>query len=1028
MFYPKNKEESLSLELFKNPTSEYRGAPFWAWNCKLEKDELLRQIDVFKKMGFGGFHMHVRTGLETEYLSDEFMDYIKACVKKAKDNNMLSYLYDEDRWPSGAAGGIVTKENDEYRQRMLRITTVPYTSKKLGVVAGHEGSNARTEDGELITCFDIVLDQDGYLKSYNQIGFDDISDGTKWYVYLDKSPKTTWFNNQSYIDTLNKDAMDRFIEITYETYLKNCGKDFGKTIPSIFTDEPQFSHKRRIDYPTDKEDITLPWTPDLAKTFKETYGEDLIAGIPELFWNLPDGKVSTIRYHYHDHVAERFAIAFADNCGKWCREHGLMLTGHMMMEEDLHWQTTGVGETMRHYRGFDMPGIDMLCGAREFITAKQAQSAVHQFGREAMVSELYGVTGWDFDFRGHKVHGDWQAALGVTVRVPHLSWVSMKGEAKRDYPASISYQSSWYKEYSRVEDHFARVNTALTRGKPVAKVGVIHPVESYWLHFGVKSQTSAVLDEKNKNFLDLTDWLVKRTIDFDFISESLLPNLCEKGSAPLNVGKMEYDTIIVPNCETLRATTLTRLEGFLKDGGKLIFMGSAPTLIDAIPSKKGQKLYDKSIKVSYTCEALMGALEEERQVDIRFADGSIANRYCHQLRKDNDCLWLFVSQAIEPTKKDICYFDIVNIGIKGEYVPTLYDTNTGETKSIPCRYENGYTVITRDMYEYDSLLIKYEEGKADIKEVEKIDYNKELISTPYEVEFSLSEPNVCLLDLAEYSLDGEELRPEEEILKLDDILRGELGLNKRSDPVVQPWVLPKGKAKNSLYLRFTVLSEVAVSNVMLALEEPQNAVIKFNGKKVNNTSVGYYVDKDIVTVKLGKLKKGKNIIELTIPFGVNTNTEWCYLLGNFGVRVNGRKKVITKMPKTLCFGDVTSQGLAFYGGDIIYHLPVEFDGGRVEISTLHYKGGLVTVGTDNQKEGIIYPPYKAELTLPSGKSVIDVTLYGNRYNAFGHLHNADKEHRWIGPDCWHTEGSAWTYEYMLRPMGILSAPIVNKIK
>lgn len=95
---------------------------------------------------------------------------------------------------------------------------------------------------------------------------------------------------------------------------------------------------------------------------------------------------------------------------------------------------------------------------------------------------------------------------------------------------------------------------------------------------------------------------------------------------------------------------------------------------------------------------------------------------------------------------------------------------------------------------------------------------------------------------------------------------------------------------------------------------------------------------------------------------------------------------------------------------------------------MHYKGGLVTVGTHNQKEGIIYPPYKAELTLPSGKSVIDVTLYGNRYNAFGHIHNADKEHRWIGPDCWHTEGSGWTYEYMLRPMGILSAPIVNKIK
>lgn len=1027
MFYPKNSAEKLSLELFKNPTSEYRGAPFWAWNCKLEREELLRQIDIFKQMGLGGFHMHVRTGLETEYLSDEFMDCIKACVKKAKDNNMLAYLYDEDRWPSGAAGGLITKENDEYRQRMLRLTTTAYSGVKSSVVAGNETSHQRTEEGELLTCFDIILDNDGYLKSYKQIGEDEDAKGTKWYVYLEKAPKTTWFNNQSYIDTLNKDAMDRFIEVTYETYLNACGEEFGRVVPSIFTDEPQFSHKERIEYPNDTKDVTLPWTTDLAKTFSKAYGEDLIAGIPELFWNLGGGKISTIRYHYHDHVAERFAIAFADNCGKWCREHGLMLTGHMMMEEDLFWQTTGVGETMRHYRGFDMPGIDMLCGAREFVTAKQAQSAVHQFGREAMVSELYGVTGWDFDFRGHKVHGDWQAALGVTVRVPHLSWVSMKGEAKRDYPASISYQSSWYKEYSRVEDHFARVNTALTRGKPVAKVGVIHPVESYWLHFGASSQSGAILEEKNNNFLALTDWLVKRTIDFDFISESLLPTLCEKGTAPLKVGEMEYDAIIVPGCETLRATTLERLEGFLKSGGKLVFMGNAPTLIDAKPSKKGQKLYEKSIKVGYTCEGIIDALASEKLVDIRFSNGSVANRYCHQLRKDNDCLWLFVAQAIEPTKKDICHFDTVNVSINGEYIPTLYDTQTGETRNISCRYENGYTVFTYDMYECDSLLVKYESGKTDDIEIAIDETEKEVIKAPYEVEFSLSEPNVCLLDMAEYALNGEKLRHEEEILKLDDILRGEQGLNKRSDPVVQPWVLPREKAKDRLHLRFTIESEVVVKDVMLALEEPQEAVITFNGKKVNNTTVGYYVDKDIKTVLLGKLKKGKNILELDLPFGVNTNTEWCYLLGNFGVRVAGRKKVITEMPKTLCFGDVTNQGLAFYGGDITYHLPIETSG-DIEISTLHYKGGLVTVGAGEQKKGIIYPPYTAKLNVPSGKSIVDITLYGNRYNAFGHIHNADKEHKWIGPDCWHTEGSLWTYEYMLRPMGILSAPIVKKIK
>ena len=83
MLYPRSKDAKLSSELFQNPGSEYRGTPFWAWNCTLEKDELLRQLEIFKKMGLGGAHMHVRTGMATPYLSDEHMDLVKACVESA---------------------------------------------------------------------------------------------------------------------------------------------------------------------------------------------------------------------------------------------------------------------------------------------------------------------------------------------------------------------------------------------------------------------------------------------------------------------------------------------------------------------------------------------------------------------------------------------------------------------------------------------------------------------------------------------------------------------------------------------------------------------------------------------------------------------------------------------------------------------------------------------------------------------------------------------------------------------------------
>ena len=117
---------SLSLSVSQNPTCEYRGTPFWAWNGRLTKEILGEEIEMLKTMGMGGFHMHVRTGMDSPYLDDEFMDYIRFCVEKAKKDEMLAWLYDEDRWPSGTAGGKVTAEHPEYAKKTLLFTHEPY--------------------------------------------------------------------------------------------------------------------------------------------------------------------------------------------------------------------------------------------------------------------------------------------------------------------------------------------------------------------------------------------------------------------------------------------------------------------------------------------------------------------------------------------------------------------------------------------------------------------------------------------------------------------------------------------------------------------------------------------------------------------------------------------------------------------------------------------------------------------------------------------------------------------------------------
>ncbi|HPS03149.1 MAG TPA: hypothetical protein PLA90_16535, partial [Candidatus Sumerlaeota bacterium] len=99
---PAAASDSALVKTFEHPGAEFRGKPFWSWNGELEKGELIRQIGVIKEMGFGGFFMHSRTGLATEYLGDQWFDLINACADEAKKQGLEAWLYDEDRWPSGS--------------------------------------------------------------------------------------------------------------------------------------------------------------------------------------------------------------------------------------------------------------------------------------------------------------------------------------------------------------------------------------------------------------------------------------------------------------------------------------------------------------------------------------------------------------------------------------------------------------------------------------------------------------------------------------------------------------------------------------------------------------------------------------------------------------------------------------------------------------------------------------------------------------------------------------------------------------
>ena len=1057
--YTKKDEKSLKEALFKSPTAEYRGAPFWAWNCELEKDELFRQIDIFKEMGLGGFHVHSRAGLATPYMSKEFLDLVAACNDKAIQEEMLCYLYDEDRWPSGAAGGKVT-ENYDYRQRYLVL--LPY-GHPLPQASGEPSTARYVPSGkrEHLARYKITL-TDGYLTNYQQLdkNTEPADPSTTWDAYLEIAGDSAWFNNQSYVDTLNKQAIDRFIEVTHEPYKQRLSEHFSKSIPSIFTDEPQFSHKQNLTQSDAKRLIALPFTTDFDETYRKQYGESIIDSLPELIWE--PTTPSKTRYQYHDHVCARFTEAFADNVGAWCQQNGIMLTGHMMHEESLTAQTQALGETMRAYRSFHLPGIDMLCDRREYSTAKQAQSAVHQYGREGLLSELYGVTNWDFDFRGHKLQGDWQAALGVTLRVHHLTWVSMAGEAKRDYPACIGYQSPWYKEYAYVEDHFARLNTALVRGKPVVRVAVIHPIEGFWMRFGPNDKTAGIRAEMEGDFDNIINWLLFGQIDFDFVAESLLPDLYRKSEdKTFVVGEMAYDVVLVPNCRALRATTLAALEEFMYRGGKVILAGEPAGIVDGEASYKAENILSRCQRVPYSRTAVLAALEDYREISIWRENGSPADWLIYQMRQDSLDRWLFVCNGKRPENMDIPQSEEIRIHIKGEYNPTLYNTLDGSIVPLAAEYSGGITIIRYPLHMHDSLLLKLSpENTANIEAKMALTNNSSplvanqpsdkgitakptssvILSAPFndpttpppaEIScltphaFQLDEPNVLVLDMAEYSMNNGPWQPQDEVLRIDNIFREILGYPLRMQSLAQPWTLEKQEASgNTLKLKFQINSQIALDHISLALENHNNTTITWNGTKIAAQATGHYVDLSIKTVPLPGLSKGKNELVLEIPFEKRTNIENCFLLGLFGVEVTGRLATITEYPTTIPFGDIRFMGLPFYGGNIQYKCKFYSKGGTAQIETTYFRCPLITVDLNGKRIGpIAYAPYTLDLgQLPEGWHELTITAYGNRINTFGTLHNTNETMTWYGPNAWRFEGAEWCYEYTTKPTGILKSP------
>ena len=1021
------------LKQFANPSAAFRAKPFWSWNGRLEEDELVRQIHVFKEMGFGGFFMHSRTGLVTEYLGDEWFRLTNRCADEAARLGMEAWLYDEDRWPSGTAGGLVTVD-PRHRQKFISLHFV--STSEFCFDDGILAAFTCRRDG--LTVNDVRRLLPGEMPAAN-------CGGIVLVFRIEASDPSSFYNGFTYVDTLSREATEAFLALTHDRYRERCGDRLGNVIRGIFTDEP---HRGPVmcgfSLPNANRLWMSPWTESLFNEFQSAFGYELVDHLPELFLQVDGHAVSPVKWHYMELLQRLFLRNFAEAIYAWCAANNLQLTGHVLHEDTLTAQTCMQGSLMRFYEHMHLPGIDVLSeGNRNYWVAKQLSSVGRQLDKPWLLSELYGCTGWQMTFENYKAAGNWQALFGVNVRCPHLSWYTMEGEAKRDYPASISYQSAWHKEYKHVEDYFARLGVFLASGRVCCDLLVISPVESLWcqVHGGwadsLTPQDKAVRDLE-QGYAELFQWLSGAQLDFDYGDEEMMSRLARvdfiAGEPVLRFGHSTYRAVIVGRMTTVRGTTLQLLKQLIDAGGRVVFAGEAPPFIDAVKNNAAVELSRQALRLPWSEADVIAAcrdLSTACRVDVTDAAGRpVPNVFC-QLRQDDDGQRYLVAMNMQTD----CGPKGVRLGVLGTGSVVEFDCETGLRYAVPAvAILGGRIEWTVDFAASQSHAFVIGPKSGSHLAQRPLYHEKKRHTANGAFRFELDEPNVAVLDVARYQIDDGAWQPAAEVLRIDRAVRSAFGLPWRSGEMVQPWFrqrenpVPTVRGRVRLEFEFDA-AVLPQSSVHLGIERPERVSVLLNGVPVDNQRVdGWWVDHAIQRLPLPEaaLQTGANTITLEVDFHDGVDLEAIYLLGDFGVRAHSGRVSLTQLPDALSPTDLVEQGLPFYGGAIRYYIPcpsIEGEKLFLELPSMEAACAKV-IGADSESRMLAWRPLRADITdlaTSAGELTVEVIL--TRRNTFGPLHELPARTPHYGPDNFTTSGAKWSKSHVFYPSGLLAAPV-----
>lgn len=878
---------------------QYRPLPFWSWNDKLDPAELRRQIRAMHHAGLGGFFMHARGGLQTAYLSEEWMQCINASLDEAAKLGMDAWLYDENGWPSGFGGGLVNGLGEKFQQKFLHW----------------EAFDRENADPDRQTV--------AFYRPDGEMIGKTLPEHVTGEIY-----RISYSVNPYYVDNLDAEVVREFIRTTHEYYYRNIPENLRQHLRGIFTDEPQLSRDG------------IPWSWILEAEYRNAYELELLPELPALFCDLPGCEA--VRVRFWKLATRLFCDNFMKQIHDWCREHDWQLTGHHLLEESCQLQLPCNGAIMPQYQYYDMPGVDHLSRKEPSAVAQtQVVSVAGQCGKKQILTESFAMTGWNFNFSGMKWLYQIQLAHGVNRLCQHLQGYTLRGLRKRDYPASFFYHQPWWEDYRKFNDYFSFCGMMLAENPLPVEVLVVHPQSSAWCHY-TGDWFAPVLDFYTQTLVRVTEALDARFIAHHYADEQIAAAQGRVQDGKLYIGECAYSYVIVPMVLNLSAAMVALLREFAAAGGKILRVKNGKDgdrlLVDGVPASAEITGFFKSIPEFESESAAVNALPVELKIssggepvkdllvtwrEVDNFNGSCGRFYFIVSRLTDKALP--VQLELPATGKEISVIDPLN----GNISPVAEVKNSA-----------GKLVFDWHFAAAESAMFFVSDAAAAAPAVKKIDFSRcEPVKTLDEsAELQYNGENILTLDRCRFRIDNGEWQSDD-VIQLQTVLSA---LRRDCDLEIE--------------YRFETAADFAFeAPLTLVTETPEKYTFALNGQDFSAVDGGEFFDSAFRRIVLPyPVKCGENILTMkmryTQPEGFyeqlekakyceteynkltfDTEIESVYLVGDFAVRHTGNSeklerdavryqgKFILGAPlngQTVHAADLTAAGMPFFAGKV----------------------------------------------------------------------------------------------------------------